>query len=61
MGISKSAGLEGGGGSGLFELGGVAVAGPLEEGVFELSRWGQGAIGATRRIDHWDQEQEGRV
>lgn len=28
---------------------------------FELSRWGQGAIGATERIDHWDADRKTEV
>jgi hypothetical protein len=30
----------------------------LEVDEFAFSRWGQGAIWATGRIDHWDQEKE---
>ena len=34
------------------------MLGTLEAEEFELSRWGQGAIGATGRMDHWGQGQE---
>jgi hypothetical protein len=30
----------------------------LEVEEFAFNRWGQGAIWATGRVDHWDQEQE---
>ena len=30
----------------------------MEMDEFAFSRWGQGAIWATGRIGHWDQEKE---